>query len=147
MLKVSKLADYAVMIMLKMAHNPHKLYSATELLAMTGLNLPTVRKVLKLLSLQDLLQAKRGADGGYVMTKSPLNTSLLEIIEAVDGALAFTECCESGFNGCSVLHCRMHRHWDVVNQKVRATLKGFTLENLIKQETNNNKAKEIKQYG
>lgn len=141
MLKVSKLADYAVMIVLKFAQNPQGLYSATDLISLTGLNLPTVRKVLKLLSLKGILLAKRGAEGGYVLASEVSEISVLDIVEAIDGQLAFTECCSAGFVSCSVNDCHMGGYWHVINKKVRETLSGFKLLELMN--TSSDKAGEL----
>lgn len=131
MLKVSKLADYAVMIVLKFAQSPQGLYSATDLISLTGLNLPTVRKVLKLLSLKGILLAKRGAEGGYALACDLSEISVLDIVEAIDGPLAFTECCSAGFVSCSVNDCHMGGYWHVINKKVRETLSSFKLLELM----------------
>ncbi len=144
MLKVSKLADYGVMIVLKFAQNPERLYSATELISMTGLNLPTVRKILKLLSISGILLARRGADGGYALAKHIGFISVLDVVESIDGQLAFTECCAQSFKSCSVGNCQMGSYWHAINKKVRATLSEFAIEDLIKKPYND---KEIMQHG
>ncbi|WP_395946443.1 SUF system Fe-S cluster assembly regulator [Caedibacter taeniospiralis] len=144
MLKVSKLADYGVMIVLKFAQNPERLYSATELISMTGLNLPTVRKILKLLSISGILLAKRGADGGYALAKHIGLISVLDVVESIDGALAFTECCAQNFKSCSVGNCQMGSYWHAINRKVRDTLSAFAIEDLIKKPYND---KEVMQHG
>lgn len=131
MLKVSKLADYAVMIVLKFAQNPQGLYSATDVIGLTGLNLPTVRKVLKLLSIKGILVAKRGAEGGYALACDVNEISVLDIVEAIDGQLAFTECCSAGFISCSVSDCHMGGYWHVINKKVRETLSAFKVVELM----------------
>ncbi|WP_440615569.1 SUF system Fe-S cluster assembly regulator [Cysteiniphilum sp. 6C5] len=149
MLKVSKLADYAVMIVLKFAQNPQGLYSATDLIGLTGLNLPTVRKLLKLLSLKGILLAKRGAEGGYTLASEVSEISVLDIVEAIDGQLAFTECCSAGFVSCSVNDCHMGGYWHVINKKVRETLNGFKVLELMNTSVDelkvSNKVNNIKQ--
>ncbi|WP_162902265.1 SUF system Fe-S cluster assembly regulator [Facilibium subflavum] len=136
MLRVSKLADYAVMIVVKMANDPQRLFSATELVAMTRLNLPTVRKLLKLLSIKAVLKAKRGAEGGYVLARQAENISMVDIIEAIDGPIAFTECCVDDENRCRMIHCQMHSHWLLINHKVRAALGDFSLKALADTQRN-----------
>ena len=131
MLRVSKLADYAVMVVLKFSQNPLHLYSATDLVSLTGLNLPTLRKVLKLLSTNGILKAKRGVEGGYVLVRNPSEISVLDVVEAIDGKLAFTECCEKEFKMCSVSQCQMSSHWHAINRKIRTMLSTFALEDLI----------------
>ncbi|WP_116964639.1 SUF system Fe-S cluster assembly regulator [Fastidiosibacter lacustris] len=143
MLKVSKLADYAVMTVLKIAQSPQALHSATDLVAVTRLNLPTLRKILKILSNKGILHAKRGSEGGYELVKDIKTLSVLDVVEAIDGQLAFTECCEKGFKYCAVTNCQMSSYWHVINKKVRETLNVFSIQELINREIN---SKEIKHY-
>lgn len=138
MLRVSKLADYGVMIVVRMAKEPMRLYSATELVELTRLNLPTVRKILKLLSVNGVLKAKRGVEGGYVLSKAINSISMVEIIEAIDGPIAFTECCVDDAHKCLTINCQMHSHWRIINQKVKGALSHFMLSELI----NNDKIKD-----
>ena len=131
MLRVSKLADYGVMIVVKMAKSPTRLYSATELVELTRLNLPTVRKILKLLSVNGVLKAKRGVEGGYLLSKAVNHISMVEIIEAIDGPIAFTECCVDDAHKCLTINCQMHAHWQIINQRVKGALSHFMLSELI----------------
>ncbi|MFZ9035166.1 MAG: SUF system Fe-S cluster assembly regulator [Francisellaceae bacterium] len=136
MLRISKLADYAVMIVAKMAQQPDRIYSASELVEMTALNLPTVRKLLKTLSTQKILIAKRGAEGGYSLAMQPLEISLVDIIEAVDGKIAFTECCQPDDHHCQLVKCQMSGAWARINWRIRNVLDEVKILEFVMTEKN-----------
>ena len=135
MLRVSKLADYGVIVLTKMAENPLKQYSATKLAMLTGLNTPTIRKILKNLSKAGLLEARRGAEGGYVLLGDISSISVLNIIEAIDGPITFTACCnEASINCDQFQHCQMVGYWQKINKKVKQSLASFPLNELLNNE-------------
>lgn len=130
MLRISKLADYAVMITVKMASRRYDWCSASDLVALTGLNVPTVRKILKLLSVKTILTARRGVSGGYLLSRGPNEISMLEVIEAIDGPIAFTECCIDEKGACQKLMCHMPEYWQLINRHIRQSLRNFKLSDL-----------------
>lgn len=131
MFKVSKLADYAMIVVVNFICNPEKLYSASELVSLTGLNLPTLRKILNLLSIGGVLSAKRGIEGGYVLAMDVAAVSVLDVIEAIDGKFACTECCLTEFESCRVNCCKMRDYWNIINHKLHQTLSEFIIQDLI----------------
>ncbi len=130
MLKISKLADYAVLIVVELSRSKDISLSATQVSEATGLQLPTVRKILKLLARASVLDAKRGADGGYILNRPPEHMNVLEIIEAMDGTMAITECCDQRGH-CEVAGCHMKPFWSQVNQHIRNTLRQLILSDVL----------------
>lgn len=127
MLRLSKLGDYGTVIMAQLAREPQRRFSAGEIAARSGIGAPTVSKLLKLLAHDGLLVSRRGARGGYVLARAPEEISLAEIIDAVEGRLAVTEC--SARAGLCALErdCPARARWQAVNGLVRATLAGVRL--------------------
>lgn len=122
MLRISKLADYACLIMGIFAQQNINLPSATEISSQLKLGLPTVRKILQLLARANILTASRGVSGGYQLAKSPKDISLLEIVEAVDGKLALTDCCTS--TNCQIIQqCQGQSGWRQINEVVAQALR------------------------
>ena len=131
MLKLSKLADYGTVIMAHMAREPERLMSAADIAIETGLALPTVGKVLKLLARQTLVAAQRGRHGGYVLGRHPGQISLVDIIDAIEGRFGLTECA-SGPGRCrQERSCAVRRHWLQVDRAVRRALEGLTLTQMV----------------
>ena len=71
MLRVTKLTDYATLVLTVLASTPEAVLSASGLAERAGLEAPTVAKVLKPLAQAGLVQAFRGASGGYRLARPP----------------------------------------------------------------------------
>lgn len=137
MIKISKLADYGVVVMGALAdisanHDPKASSVATgELSAATHLPLPTVAKVLKLLAKAKLVKSTRGAQGGYVIAHAPNTITLADIVSAVDGPVMLTECAD-GHGACIISdHCALKGRWGAVNRVVAQALANVTLSELM----------------
>ena len=130
MLRISKLADYGTVVMVFLTKQPSKLCNAREIAQYTHLNLPTVSKILKRLLDANLLQSVRGSKGGYSLKQPANQTSLLDILHAVDDSRGLTECSLQP-NEC-VLHdvCHVQDNWRAISQAMNASLARVSLEML-----------------
>lgn len=135
MLRVSKLADYAVVVMVRLAGAAAQAESceaavqtSPAISVATGVPEPTVAKVLKALSLSGLVISQRGARGGYRLQRPLEAISVAEVIAAIDGPIALTACVEGAPGGCEVRGlCAVQGRWDLVNDAIRAALTNITL--------------------
>ncbi|MEA3277198.1 MAG: SUF system Fe-S cluster assembly regulator [Pseudomonadota bacterium] len=130
MLTLSKLSDYAIVLVSCLATLDAYTASARTLARATEIPLPTVVKLLKILATGGTLRSIQGRSGGYRLTRAPSEVPLTEIIEAVDGPIAVTECNrETG--DCRIQdRCLVHRHWVVINGAFRQALTGISLADL-----------------
>jgi Rrf2 family protein len=133
-MRLSSLADYAVVMMGAAArHCGGQRTSATELAAETGIPLPTVQKLVSLLTRAGLLKSVRGAGRRHqARAAGSAAISLADIIEAIEGPIAMTNCTNHGACG---LHdrsriARVKPHWSVVNTAVRGALGEVSLASL-----------------
>ncbi len=133
MIKLSKLTDYAVVILGSMATQVHARQTATELSQLTGLPEPTVAKVLKLLARGGLIISSRGMNGGYSLAHAPEQINMASVITALDGPVALTSCCvEGGEESCSMAQgCNMKGKWNPVNDAMHKALENVTLAQMI----------------
>jgi FeS assembly SUF system regulator len=130
MLKISKLADYGSRILFLLATYPDKRYSASQVAQETHIATPTVSKVLKLLHEAALVNSERGATGGYQLARLPTQITVADLIAAIDGQLAITEC-SKGDNICEHHNtCELRNHWQLINQVVLKVLQNLTLADL-----------------
>lgn len=136
MLRLSKLTDYATVILSFMAKNNERVCAAMELATATGIALPTVSKILKALVNAKVLVSTRGAKGGYALAAAPENITVATIISALEGPIAVTECSISQ-QGCEqAAGCNISGHWNVINRAIYNALESVTLADMIKpQET------------
>ena len=130
-MRLSHLADYAVVFMTAAARRPAGArLSATELSAETGVPLPTAQKLMGQLAACGLLRSVRGAAGGFSLARQANEISLADIVEAVEGPIAMTVCSE-GRTDCALdAHCRVKPHMGVVGNAVRGALGAVSLEHL-----------------
>ena len=92
-MRLSHLADYAVVLMTAAARRPAGArLSATELSGETGVPLPTTQKLMGQLAVCGLLSSVRGAGGGFALARPAEAISLADIVEAVEGPIAMTVC-------------------------------------------------------
>jgi FeS assembly SUF system regulator len=129
--RLSHLADYAVVLMTAAARRPLAArLSATERAAETGVPLPTAQKLMGQLAACGLLRSMRGAAGGFSLAKAASEISLADIVEAVEGPIAMTVCSE-GRTDCALdAHCRVKPHMGVVGNAVRGALGAVSLTEL-----------------
>ncbi|MCM8557917.1 SUF system Fe-S cluster assembly regulator [Sphingomicrobium sediminis] len=129
-MRLTHLADYAVVMMTEAARHPGARLSAAALSEETGVPLPTAQKLMQALGKAGLLEGHRGAGGGYSLSRDPQAISLADIIEAVEGPIAMTQCSE-GVSDCALdTHCRVKPHMGLIGQKVRGALDAVSLQEL-----------------
>lgn len=132
MLRLSRLADYGVVLMSQMAASRQDLHNAQTMADATQLPLPTVSKVLSVLARAGLLTTMRGAKGGFRLARSARQITVAEIISALDGPVALTQCIERGPGTCEVEGiCSTRRGWQTINAAVQRALDGVSLAELV----------------
>jgi len=131
MLKLSKLTDYATVILSFMAKDRLGMHAALEISKVTGITLPTVSKILKLLVKAHVLTSVRGAKGGYLLARSPERITVATVISALEGPIALTECNASHKNCDQASGCEIQGNWGLINQKVFNALDSVTLADMI----------------
>ena len=132
MLRLTKQSDYGIVLMTFFAAGPERrVHNARDLAAMARLTLPTVSKILKALARADLLVSHRGVKGGYRLARRPAEISVAEVIAALDGPIAITECAPDSSEECSYeAFCRVRANWQRINRAVRDALGSVTLEEM-----------------
>lgn len=132
MLRISKLTDYAIIVLGHMARSEGQTHTAAGLAEATGVAAPTVSKILKMLGKSGILKSTRGAHGGYLLAQPPEQTSVAAVIFALEGPIALTEC-EGERGGCEQSSsCYARGSWDVINRAVRAALDSVSLADMAR---------------
>jgi FeS assembly SUF system regulator len=127
-IRLTKLADYGIVLLSHFARTPDDLHSARSLAEATPVPLPTVSKLLKKLLNASLLESHRGKSGGYKLARASEQISMANIVEALDGPVHLTECGEGSCSierGCSVRH-----HWQTLNGVIHQALENLRLSEL-----------------
>ena len=130
MLRLSKLTDYAVVVLLRLGQDG-AVRTTPGLSAATGVPEPTVAKVLKQLAGADIVVSQRGAHGGYRLARPLIDVSVADIIRAIDGPIALTACVDGGSGLCEVQSvCAVRGRWNLVNEAIQTALGAITLADL-----------------
>ena len=131
MLRVTKLTDYASVVLTVLASDPAAVLSASELSERAGLEVPTVAKLLKPLAQAGLVEGFRGANGGYKLARDAADISLVEIVEAMEGPLGMTECSVHA-GQCGIEDsCGVRANWRRINDVVADALRGVSLAQML----------------
>jgi FeS assembly SUF system regulator len=132
MLKISKLSDYAIVVLSRLAVERGEVLTTSNLSSETGIPEPTVSKVLKLLSKQKIVISVRGANGGYRLERAPTHITVTELITALEGPIALTTCLDEEKNDCMIdALCPLKGGWGKVNRAVKSALDEVALSDLL----------------
>jgi len=132
MVRLGKLTDYGLVLMTCIARSQGApLRTARDLAKESHLPLSTVSKLLKELLQSGLLMSQRGTKGGYILAREPQKISVLEIIGAIEGPMALTECSTDVTGLCSLESgCPIKSNQQIINLAIRGVLEKVTLSDL-----------------
>ncbi|MCB9557264.1 MAG: SUF system Fe-S cluster assembly regulator [Deltaproteobacteria bacterium] len=131
MLRITKQTDYGIVLMTFFARDRQQdVHNARDLALRTQLPQPTVTKILKVLAREGLLLSQRGVKGGYQLARDPHSISVADVIRALEGPIAMTQCCEDG-PGCERQKaCPVSPNWRVLDRAVRHAIETVTLDQM-----------------
>lgn len=132
MLRLSKLTDYGTVVLSQMARDPGRLCTAAEIAGAVHLAAPTVSKLLKLFARAGLLASHRGAHGGYTLARPAEQITAVQIIDAIEGPVAITQCSMS-HSRCGIeAVCGIGHNWQRISLAIRDSLSTVTLAQLAR---------------
>lgn len=130
MLRLTKLTDYAILLMSHMASLEGGLQASGELASATRIPSPTVSKVLQALLGAGLLESIRGARGGYRLARPASQISVREIISCFEGHIALTECNLDDVECDQMAVCSTQGNWKRINQAIHDALQDISLQEM-----------------
>jgi len=132
MLRISRLTDYATLILASLGSGA--LESAADIAERTHIGVPTVSKLLKELQHAGLVNSVRGARGGYQLARPVAEITAADIVDAVEGPVALTECA-SGAGQCGIeATCLVGHGWQRISLAIHRALREVSLEELVRRD-------------
>lgn len=131
MLRVSKLTDYATVVMTCLATSAEEVLSAQILAERARLETPTVSKVLKQLASAGLVDSWRGVNGGYRLARAAQLITVADIVTAMEGPIGMTECCAQSGLCDHEAHCGVKVNWQRISEAIRVALESVTLADML----------------
>ena len=134
MIRLTKLADYGIVLMTHLAsERTRTVHTARDLAAMTRVPLPTVSKILKALAHMGILESHRGVGGGFTLARDPQRISVADVVTALEGPIAITECLSEGPGACELeAGCPVRSNWDRINGVVRGALERLSIAEMAR---------------
>jgi FeS assembly SUF system regulator len=132
MLRVTKLADYGIVILTYFTNHWESNFNAPDIAQAVRLPLPVVRKVLKLMVKSGLLASIRGTKGGYGLALSPEQITVASIIRALEGPIAVTACTDSTRDCNLEVGCPVRTNWHLINGAIQSALEKITLAEMTR---------------
>ncbi len=130
MVRISKLADYAVVITQWLADQTGGC-TIEDIATGTRLPVATVRKLTRLLTQADICMARKGPGGGYRLARMPKDISLLCVVEAVEGKITLTDCVRQTECDCTLMPgCQARGGWQVINRIIRTLFAELSMADL-----------------
>lgn len=128
MLRIGRLTDYGIVLLAHLAEDEHgTTHNARELAERASLPLPAVSKILKALVHRGLLVSHRGAKGGYGLARPASEISVAEIIAALEGPIALTECTLGPGHCEQEISCMTRQPWQRINRAIQDALSRVSL--------------------
>lgn len=131
-LRLTNAADYAILAMIHMACLPDDAVALRSEIAQSyGIPSSFMAKILRALVRARLLRSTRGVHGGFSLARPATEITLLDVVEAIEGPLALTDCTGEP-DGCQwSADCPAHPVWASVQEKIAEVLRASTLEALV----------------
>jgi len=132
MMKLSTKGRYGARLMLDLAlhynEGPILLKNIAE---REDLSVGYLEHILPLLKVAGLIISRRGAHGGYTLSKAPSEITLKDVIQAVEGPLTPVECINSPSVCQKVESCATREVWEKLGESISQTLGSVTLKDMI----------------
>lgn len=135
-MKITALEEYGLRCLLHVARHPGEPISAQTIAEKEGLSLPYTQKILRILAQNDLIEAKRGVNGGYVLARSPDRISVGDAVRALGGMFDIDEICErytGELTACAhECKCTLRPVWSHIAEFVVRTLDNVSIAVLLR---------------
>ena len=133
-MKLSSKGRYAVMAMADLAKNRDpRPVSLNEISLRQGISILYLEQLFLKLKQNSLVNSTRGPSGGYVLSKSPDQIKLSNIISAVDEEVKMLKCNKNSKKGCNgkLVKCITHSLWDELGEHINLFFKQKSLEDVL----------------
>ena len=133
-MKLTSKGRYAVMAMADLAknHDPRAV-SLNEISLRQGISILYLEQLFLKLKQNRLVHSRRGSHGGYVLSKTPDQIKLSNIISAVNEEVKTLKCNKNSKKGCNgkLVKCITHSLWDELGEHINLFFEQKSLEDVL----------------
>ena len=134
MLKLSKQVEYAILAIQHIAKNNERRLSTKEISADLGIDFEFLAKTLQLLKKKNIVGAKKGKGGGYLLLQAPAQLTVADIIMAVENTdrISIVDCLEHSNATCVRFEdCAMKLPFLKIQNKINNIFDNTTIKDMI----------------
>ena len=133
-MRITQEADYALRIVALLASHD-SLVDANTIADEAGITQRFALKILRKLSLGEVVSSQKGANGGYRLARDAGEITLKDIIELIDGEIAISKCLSEEHicskQGINKSACKIHLIFDAINRDLVERLDKITIASVI----------------
>jgi Rrf2 family protein len=131
LMQIPRRVDYGLRAVIYLAaQDPEKCCSSAEIAKQQGVPKKFLEKIIQDLLRGGLIKSKRGAWGGYTLTRTPAAISFYDVIEALEGPIAVNACMDQHLSCDQLPRCTMVGVWSEVQRKVTEVFTKTTIADL-----------------
>jgi len=107
-LRLTSFTDYGLRVLMRMAGEPERPFTAAELADEFRVSRNHLAKVISALASSGYLETRRGGGGGAVLARPASDIRLGDVVARLEADQALVECFAAGGNACTLTpHCRL----------------------------------------
>lgn len=132
-MKISTKGRYALRLMLDLAiYNTGNPVSLRDIAKRQEISEKYLEQIIAILNKAGFVRSVRGAQGGYVLRRSPKEYTVGDILRLTEGSLAPVACVGDGAEDCDrEKDCVTMRVWSMLNEAINNVVDHLTLEDLV----------------
>ena len=133
-MRLTSKGRYAVMAMADLAKNhDSRPVSLNEISLRQGISIFYLEQLFLKLKQNRLVYSRRGSHGGYVLSKTPDQIKLSNIISAVNEEVKTLKCNKNSKKGCNgkLVKCITHSLWEELGEHINLFFEQKSLEDVL----------------
>lgn len=125
----TKTGEYAIRAILFLARQPKDiLIMSSEIAKREDIPIHYLAKILQRMAKYGYVNSSKGRGGGFKITESARKSSILEIIERVEGPVISIKCV-TGLKECSEKYpCPLHTEWTELRNKISTLISSKSVQ-------------------
>jgi len=131
-MKISTKGRYALCVMLDLAqHYKEGPVALKDIASRQSISKKYLEQIVSLLNKPDFLRTVRGAQGGYMLARTPDKYTVAEILKLSEGSLAPVPNLEDPAEAAAAADFQLLPIWQGLYSVVNEYLKGITLQDIL----------------
>ncbi|MDR1548870.1 MAG: Rrf2 family transcriptional regulator [Hungatella sp.] len=134
-MKFSTKGRYALRMMLEFALHPGECTKINQVAERQEISDKYLEQIVTILSRAGYVKSRRGAQGGYYLTKDPSEYTVGMILRLAEGSLVPVTCLEDEINPCSrSQNCATLMVWKKLDHAISDVVDNITLADLVEEQ-------------